>query len=69
MVRSLPLVAISLSLAALSVAVFALLPRFVARRGTGGLDFQRQWAEDEFRFEDAVRSYEDLIDAQVGRRR
>ena len=66
---SLPLFVISFLVACLAVALFALVPRFVARRGTGRLDFQRQWAEDQFRFKDSVRSYEDLIDAHVRRRR
>ncbi len=65
---SLPLVALSLLIACLGVAVVALLPPFVARRGTGGLKFQKQWAEEEFRFEDSVRSYEDLIDRHVRKR-
>jgi hypothetical protein len=66
---SLPLVALSLLIACLGVAVVALLPPFVARRGTGGLEFQKQWAEEEFRFEDSVRSYENLIDTHVRKRR
>lgn len=65
---SLPIVAISLLVACLGVAVFALLPPFVARRGVGGLEFQKHWADEEFRFEDSVRSYEDLIDAHVRKR-
>ncbi len=66
---SLPFLAISLLIALLCLAILAALPAFVARRGVGGLDFQQQWAEDEFRFEEAIRSYEDLIDANVRRRR
>lgn len=66
---SLPLIAVSFLAACLGVAVAAFLPRFVARRGTGGLDFQRKWSEDEFRFEDSARSYEELIDAHAQRRR
>ncbi len=65
---SLPLVAISLLIACLGVVVVALLPPFVARRGTGGIEFQKQWAEEEFRFEDSIRSYEDVIDAHVRKR-
>jgi hypothetical protein len=68
-IRSLPLLTISLLLAALGVGVIALLPLMIARRGSGGLDFQRQWTKEEFRFEDAVQSYENLIDAQLRRRR
>jgi hypothetical protein len=66
---SVPVFVISFLVACLAVAVFALLPRFLARRGAGGLDFQRQWSENQFRFEDSVRSYEDLIDTHARRRR
>lgn len=61
--------AISILIACLAVAIFALLPRFVTRRGDGSLDIQRQWSENQFRFQDSVRSYEDLIDAHARRPR
>lgn len=66
---SLPIFAISILIACLAVAIFALLPRFVTRRGAGSLDFQRQWSENQFRFQESVRSYEDLIDAHARSRR
>ena len=64
---SVPLLVVSFLIASAAVVVVALVPRFVARRGTGGLDFQRHWSESQFQFKDSVRSYEDQIDAHVRR--
>jgi len=65
---SLPFLVVTSAITCVAVAVIALVPRHVARRGAGGLDFQREWSENQFRFKDSVRSYEDLIDAHTRRK-
>lgn len=60
---SLPLLAVSLLIAGVGTACFALLTRFGVREDAASADLRRLWAADEFRFENAIQSYEDLIDA------
>jgi hypothetical protein len=65
---SFPLLAVALLIAVLRLPRFALLPRSNTRKGGAGIDLQRSWKADEFRFESAVASYEDLIDSFAWRR-
>lgn len=64
---SLPLLALSLLIAVLDTICHALLMRFGTRHGNAGMSLRRLWAENEFRFENAVPLYEDLIDSYAER--
>jgi len=60
---SLPVLAVSFLIAVTCTASYLFLLRFCTRNGGLNPDLRRLWAADEFRFDSAVRSYEDLIDA------
>ena len=62
---SLPFLAISFTVAALCAAVAALFPRFHRQHET---EIGKLQSANEFGFDNALAAYEQLIDAQVGRR-
>ena len=64
---TLPLLAVSFLIAALCAGVVAVLPGFPKRNHGDAIALQKLRAVDEFGFEEAVKAYEDLIGAYVGR--
>lgn len=65
-VLSLPLIAISLLIAAICTAAFALYSPIRRRRRSIDSGMRDAWAANEFGFERAIEAYEELIDAHVG---
>jgi hypothetical protein len=64
---SIPLLTVSFLIAALCAGVVAVLPGFPKRNHGDAIALQKLRAVDEFGFEEAVKAYEDLIGAYVGR--
>ncbi|MGA9061965.1 MAG: hypothetical protein WB341_09900 [Terracidiphilus sp.] len=67
-VLSLPLIAISLLIAAICAAAFAVYSPFRRRKRPGDPAARDAWAANEFKFERAIEAYEELIDAHAWRR-
>jgi hypothetical protein len=66
---SLPLLAVSLLIAALCTAVIAILPGLLKRNPEDVIALQKLRTVDEFNFEEAMNAYEELIGAHVRRQR
>jgi hypothetical protein len=66
-VLSLPLIAISLLIAAICAAAFAAYSPFRRRKRPGDPAAHDAWAANEFKFERAIEAYEELIDAHAWR--
>lgn len=65
---SLPLIALSLLIAGACTATFALGAPFRERQRTRESEIEKKWQANEFAFERAIESYEELIDAHAWRR-
>ncbi|MGO9322966.1 MAG: hypothetical protein ACLP07_00265 [Terracidiphilus sp.] len=64
---SLPLIAVSLLIAAVCTATVALGSPLRERQRTRKSEIEKKWQSNEFAFERAIESYEELIDAHAWR--
>jgi hypothetical protein len=65
---ALPLIAVSMASAGIWSAVYALCNPVQRRRRPIDLEIRKSWQSNEFAFERAIDSYEELIDAHARKR-